>query len=252
MNGLKGKVAVVTGATSGIGKIAALALAEQGVNLVLAGRRTDKGVEIQKQTEAKGVKSIFQTADVAKESDIKKLFEIVEKEFGRLDFALNNAGVESEAAGVDAFNNEQYDQVMDTNVRGTMLSMKYEIPLMRKNGKGSIVNVSSIAGLVGFANFSVYVASKHAVLGLTKSAALELAHDSIRVNAVSPGAIQTDMLNRWVDNNDEAKAGFAKMHPMGRVGKPEEIAAAALFLMSDDSAFVTGQSLAVDGGYTTA
>jgi NAD(P)-dependent dehydrogenase (short-subunit alcohol dehydrogenase family) len=252
MNGLKGKVAVVTGATSGIGKITALALAEAGVNLVLAGRRTDKGAEVQKQTGERGIKSIFQTVDVVKEANIKKLFEVVENQFGRLDFAFNNAGVESEAADVGAFNNEKYDLVMDTNVRGMMLSMKYEVPLMRKSGKGAIVNVSSIAGLVGFAKFSIYAASKHAVIGLTKSAALELALDNIRVNAVAPGAIQTDMLNRWVDHEDEVKQAFAKMHPMGRVGKPEEIASTVLFLMSDDSAFITGQTIAVDGGYTIA
>jgi NAD(P)-dependent dehydrogenase (short-subunit alcohol dehydrogenase family) len=252
MKGLKGRVAVVTGATSGIGKITALALASEGVNLVLAGRRADKGAEIQKQTADKGIRSVFKATDVSKEHEVQDLFDIVEKEFGRLDLAFNNAGVESEAAGIEAFGNDEYDRVMNANVRGTMLCLKYEVPLMRQTGQGAIVNNSSIAGLIGLANYSIYVASKHAVLGLTKSAALELAPAKIRVNAVSPGAVQTDMLDRFVNRDDGIKAGFAKMHPLGRVGTTEEIASAVLFLLSDDSAFITGQSLTVDGGFTTA
>jgi NAD(P)-dependent dehydrogenase (short-subunit alcohol dehydrogenase family) len=251
MKALKGKVAVVTGATSGIGRTTALALADEGVNLVLAGRRADKGEEVRKQAEAMGVKALFQSTDVAKEGDIKKLFETVEREFGHLDFAFNNAGVESKAAGVEAFNNDEYNRVMDTNVRGTMLSMKYEVPLMLKSGQGAIVNTSSIAGVVGIANFSIYVASKHAVIGLTKSAALELAPHGIRVNAVSPGAVLTEMFDRFAGHNDDAKSAFSKMHPLGRAGTADEIADSVLFLLSDNSSFITGQSLAVDGGYTT-
>lgn len=252
MKGLKGKVAVVTGATSGIGEATALALADAGVNLILTGRNEEKGKRVRSLAEARNVKAIFRKADIKIESDVRGVFEEVKSVFGHLDFALNNAGVESEGCPLESFDSRQYESVMETNVLGTMLSMKFEIPLMRMAGRGSIVNVSSIAGLIGFPNFSIYVASKHAVLGLTKSAALELASENIRVNAVSPGAVQTSMLDRWVDNDERKKASFAKMHPLGRVGSPDEIASTVLFLMSEDAAFITGQSLAVDGGYTVS
>jgi NAD(P)-dependent dehydrogenase (short-subunit alcohol dehydrogenase family) len=252
MKGLQNKVAVITGATSGIGLATALRLAEEGVNLVLAGRRADRGAEIQDRVAKKGIKAIFKVADVTREDNLVDLFGMVEKEFGQLHFAFNNAGVESDACSVEKATGEEYNRVMDTNVKGVLLSIKHEVPLMRKADGGVIVNTSSIAGLVGLADYSIYVASKHAVLGLTKSAALELAKDNIRVNAVSPGAVETELFDRFVGHDDQMKAGFAKMHPLGRVGKPEEIAASVAFLFSDDATFITGQSLTVDGGYTTA
>ena len=252
MKGLKDKVAVITGATSGIGWDAALRLAEEGVNLVLAGRRADKGEELATHLQKKGVKVIFKATDVTSEDSVKELFEVVEKTLGRLDFAFNNAGVESESASIEAFSTSDYHRVMDTNVLGTLLSMKYEVPMMKKSGGGSIVNTGSIAGLIGMPNFSVYIASKHALLGLTKAVALELARENIRVNAVSPAAVQTEMFDRFVGNNEEVKAGFANMHPMGRIGQPSEIASVVAFLFSGESSFMTGQSITVDGGYTAA
>ena len=251
MNGLRNKVAVITGATSGIGLATAMRLADEGVNLVLAGRRVDKGMQVQDRTSQKGIRAIFKATDVTREDDLADLFGIVEKEFGQLHFAFNNAGVESKNVPIEKTTGDEYDHVMDTNVKGVLLSIKHEVPLMREGG-GVIVNTCSVAGLIGFADFSIYVASKHAVLDLTKSAALKLAKDHIRVNAVSPGAIETGMLDRFVGHDEQSKADFAKMHPLGRVGKPEEIAAAVAFLFSDDAAFITGQSLTVDGGYTTA
>lgn len=252
MKDLKNKVAVVTGATSGIGWDTALRLADEGVNLVLAGRRLEKGEELVHLVEKKGVKCSFKQTDITNEEGVEQLFTAIEKKFGQLDFAFNNAGIESEAASAEAFNKSDYQRVMDTNVMGTLLSLKYEIPLMKKAGGGSIVNTGSIAGLIGLANYSVYVASKHALLGLTKAVALEVARDKIRVNAVSPAAVQTEMLDRFVGHNDEMKAGFANMHPMGRVGQTEEIASAVAYLFSSESSFMTGQSLTVDGGYTAA
>jgi NAD(P)-dependent dehydrogenase (short-subunit alcohol dehydrogenase family) len=252
MKGLKDKVAVITGATSGIGWDASLRLAEEGVNLVLAGRRADKGEELAAHVQKKGVKVIFKATDVTSEDSVEELFAVVEKTFGRLDFAFNNAGVESESAGIEAFSTSDYHRVMDTNVLGTLLSMKYEVPMMKKSGGGSIVNTGSIAGLIGMPNFSVYIASKHALLGLTKAVALELARENIRVNAVSPAAVQTEMFDRFVGNNEEVKAGFANMHPMGRIGQPSEIASVVAFLFSGESSFMTGQSITVDGGYTAA
>jgi NAD(P)-dependent dehydrogenase (short-subunit alcohol dehydrogenase family) len=252
MKGLQSKVAVITGATSGIGLGTALRLAEEGVNLVLAGRRAERGAEIRNRVAKKGIKAIFKVTDVTREDNLVDLFGMVEKEFGQLHFAFNNAGVESDACSIEKATGEEYNRVMDTNVKGVLLSIKHEVPLMRKADGGVIVNTSSIAGLVGLADYSIYVASKHAVLGLTKSAALELAKDNIRVNAVSPGAVETELFDRFVGHDDQMKAGFAKMHPLGRVGKPEEIAAAVAFLFSDDATFITGQSLTVDGGYTTA
>lgn len=246
MNGLRNKVAVITGATSGIGLATALRLAEEGVNLVLAGRHLDKGMQVQERASQKGIKAIFKATDVTREDDLADLFGMVEKEFGQLHFAFNNAGVESKNGPIEKATGDEYDHVMDTNVKGVLLSIKHEVPLMRKAGGGVIVNTCSIAGLIAFAYVSIYVASKHAVLGLTKSAALELAGENIRVNAVSPGAIETGILDRFVGHDEQYKADFAKMHPLSRVGKPEEIAAAVAFLFSDDAAFITGQSLTVE------
>lgn len=170
-----------------------LRLADEGVNLVLAGRHADKGAEVQDRVAQKGIKAIFKATDVTCEDDLIDLFDRVEAEFGQLNFAFNNPGVESGACSIEKATGEEYDRVMDTNVKGALLSIKHEVPLLRKAG-GGVVNTSSIAGLIGFVNSSIYVASKHAVLGLTNSAALELAKDNIRVNAISPAAIETEML----------------------------------------------------------
>jgi NAD(P)-dependent dehydrogenase (short-subunit alcohol dehydrogenase family) len=188
--------------------------------------------------------------DVSKAAQVKELVERTMQKYGRLDFAFNNAGIEQDPAPILEQDEESYDRVMDINVKGVWLSMKYEIPAMLKTGGGSIVNTSSSAGVVAFPGVGIYVASKHAVIGLTKSAALEFAKQGIRVNAVLPAGIETDMLQRFVGDKPDSRAQLTAMHPIGRIGKSEEIADAAIWLSSSKSSFVTGHSLLVDGGFT--
>jgi NAD(P)-dependent dehydrogenase (short-subunit alcohol dehydrogenase family) len=244
-----GKVALVTGGTSGIGKATAIAYAREGAKVVLSGRREKEGLAVVEEIQKHGGTAHFIKADVSQEADVKRLVEQTVVKFGRLDVAFNNAGIEwlgsiTEVAEAD------YRQTFDINVWGVLAAMKYEIPAMLKTGGGAIVNTSSIAGHVGMAGASVYIASKHAVEGLTKTAALEFARQGIRVNAVAPAAIDTDMIDRFVGGADsEQKKGMAEAHPVGRMGKSEEIAAAVLYLTSDAAKFTTGISLPVDGGW---
>ena len=197
-----------------------------------------------------GGEGIFVTTDVSKAAQVKELVERTMQEFGRLDFAFNNAGIEQEPTPFLEQDEETYDRVMDINVKGVWLSMKYEIPAMLKTGGGSIVNTSSSLGVVGMPGVEIYVASKHAVIGLTKSAAVEFGKQGIRINAVLPAAIETDMLQRFVGDKPETRDYMTAKHPIGRVGKPEEIADAAIWLSSSKASFVTGHSLLVDGGFT--
>ena len=250
MTTFSGKVAVVTGGTSGIGKAAAIALAQAGANVVVAGRRQAEGEETIRQIQASGGDSFFVATDVSKEADVQALIEKTMARYGRLDIAFNNAGVDQEATPLPEQTEATYDRIMDINVKGVWLSLKHEIPAMLENGGGAIVNTSSGLGLVGAAGVPIYVASKHAVEGLTKSVALEYAKQGIRVNAVSPGLIQTEMLDRTVQTNTELIEYFKTTLPMGRIGTPQEVVNAVLWLCSDTSSFVTGQSLTVDGGYT--
>jgi NAD(P)-dependent dehydrogenase (short-subunit alcohol dehydrogenase family) len=243
------KVALVTGGTSGIGRSAAIAFAQAGAKVVVAGRRQTEGEETVQAIRAHGGEAIFVTTDVAKAADVQTLVEKVIAQYGRLDIAFNNAGVEQEPTPITDQTEATYDQVMDINVKGVWLSMKHEIPAMLKNGGGAIINTSSIAGLVGFAGPSIYIASKHAVEGLTKSIALEYAKAGIRVNAVSPGPIETAMFDRFASQNPAAGEYFKSAVPMGRVGQAEEVVNAVLWLASDAASYVTGQSLAVDGGF---
>jgi NAD(P)-dependent dehydrogenase (short-subunit alcohol dehydrogenase family) len=250
MNEFQGKIALVTGGTSGIGRAAAIAYAREGADVVVAGRRTAEGEETVRLVRAQGRQAMFVQTDVAQESQVQKLIGRTLEQFGRLDFAFNNAGTEQEPTPFLEQDEETYDRVMDINVKGVWLSMKFEIPAMLKTGGGSIVNTSSSLGVVGMPGVEIYVASKHAVIGLTKSAALEFGKEGIRVNAVLPAAIETDMLQRFVGDNPEARDYITAKHPIGRVGKSEEIADAAIWLSSSKSSFVTGHSLLVDGGFT--
>ncbi|MBW4428585.1 MAG: SDR family oxidoreductase [Nostoc desertorum CM1-VF14] len=249
MTTLSGKVAVVTGGTSGIGKAAAIALAQAGANVVVAGRRQAEGEETIRQIQAIGGDGFFVATDVSKEADVQALIEKTMARYERLDIAFNNAGVDQETTPLPEQTEATYDRIMDINVKGVWLSLKHEIPAMLKNGGGAIVNTSSGLGLVGAAGVPIYVASKHAVEGLTKSVALEYALQGVRVNAVSPGLIQTEMLDRTVQTNTELIEYFKTTLPMGRIGTPEEVVNAVLWLCSDASSFVTGHSLTVDGGY---
>jgi NAD(P)-dependent dehydrogenase (short-subunit alcohol dehydrogenase family) len=244
-----GKVALVTGGTSGIGRATALAFAKAGAKVVLSGRREAEGAAVAAEIKAAGGDALFVKADVSIEADVKNLVEKTVATYGRLDVAFNNAGVEFGGPFTEV-TEAGYRRTFDINVWGVIASMKYEIPALLKSGGGAIVNTSSIAGHVGMAGASIYIASRHAVEGITKSVALEVAKQGIRVNAVAPAAIETDMIDRFVGKEGDMRNYFASLHPIGRMGKSQEIADAVLFLCSDAASFITGESLKVDGGFT--
>lgn len=249
-NRFEGKVVLVTGATSGIGEASALAFAKEGAMLVLAGRREEEGLRVQKSIEDIGAKAIFVKTDITKEEDVIALIVAAVAAFGKIDIAFNNAGTDGAIKPITEKTLEDYNHTFNTNVLGTFFSMKHEVAQMQKNGGGSIVNTASIAGLVGLANGSFYAASEHAIIGLTKSVALEVAKQNIRVNAVAAGVAKTAMMERFTGGIKEVQDFLATLHPIGRFAEPEEIAKAVLFLASDDASFMTGESMAVDGGYT--
>ena len=240
-----GKVVLVTGGTSGIGKATAIEFARAGAKVVLSGRREKEGKEIVRQIEELGGDAAFVRADVAKDADVKAMVKFTVDKFGKIDIAFNNAGVEWKGS-LDQATEGEYRRIFDTNVWGVLNSMRHEIPVMLNNGGGVIVNTSSIVGHVGFPQVSIYDASKHAVEGLTKSVALEFAKQNIRINAVAPGPIATEMWDRVAGGGvgDQITA----IVPAGRTGTSEEIAAAVLYLASDAAKFTTGASLVVDGG----
>src|SRR6266404_1273981 len=244
---MKNKVILTTGALTGIGRATALAFAREGANVVVCGRRDDAGNALVTELRALGVEAEYIRADVRHEEDVRSLVDKTVKRFGHLDVAVNTAGTEGKRGPVTEQSAESYAAVFDTNVLGTLLSMKHELRVMLPQGSGSIVNVSSTYGHTGAAGVSIYAASKHAVEGLTKSAALEAAGTGVRVNAVAPGPIETGMLNRFT-GTDERKAGLITTVPLKRVGAPEEIAQTIVFLSSDKASFVTGASFLVDGG----
>jgi NAD(P)-dependent dehydrogenase (short-subunit alcohol dehydrogenase family) len=245
------KVALVTGGTSGIGRETALELAKAGAKVVIAGRRETEGREVVGAIEKLGGKALFVKTDVSREGDVKALVDKAVATFGRLDFAFNNAGIEGQVGLTsDQQTEENYRRVFDINVLGVLLSMKYEIPAIIKNG-GAIVNTSSVVGQVAIPGVGPYTASKHAVNGLTRTAALEFAKQGVRVNAVAFGAIQTPMVDRFVGEAKTENAQrdwLAGMHPVGRVGSVAEAAQAVLTML--ENPFVTGSILAVDGGWT--
>jgi len=245
------QVVLITGALTGIGRAAALAFAKDGARLVVSGRREELGNKLVAEIRALGAEAEFIQADVRRDADVQNLVDQTVARFGRLDAAVNNAGTEGQPGLITDQTADSYNATFETNVLGTLLSMKHEIRAMKGQNKGSIVNISSTFGRTGRAYASVYSASKHAVEGLTKSAALELAESGIRVNLVAPGPTETGMLNRFA-GNEQNKAGLAARVPLKRLGAPEEIAEAILFLSSDKASFVTGASLLVDGGKTAA
>ncbi|HWZ66958.1 MAG TPA: glucose 1-dehydrogenase [Stellaceae bacterium] len=240
-------VVLITGALTGIGRAAAFAFARAGNRVVISGRHEDVGQALAAELREFGGKAEFIRADVRHDDDVRGLVDQTVARFGRLDAAVNAAGTEGKPGPVTEQTAESYAATFDTNVLGTLLSMKHELRVMRPQRSGSIVNVSSTYGHAGTPNASVYAASKHAVEGLTKSAALEVAGSGVRVNAVAPGPTETGMLNRFT-GNAERKAGLVSTVPLGRVGQPDEIATAILFLCSDQASFVSGHVLSVDGG----
>jgi len=252
MKTFENKIVLITGGNSGIGKATALAFAKEGANVVISGRRVAEGEELAKKITSAGGSALFARTDVAREDDIVALVEKTVGIFGALHIAFNNAGTEGQFGLLTTEQTvEHYHQVCDINIRGVLLSMKHEIPAMLRSGGGAIVNNSSVAGHIGFPGSSVYVASKFAVIGLTKTAALEFARQGVRVNSVSPGPIQTEMFDRaFGEGETEMKKTIATQTPVGRIGTPEEIAGAVLWLSSPGAAFITGQDITVDGGYT--
>jgi NAD(P)-dependent dehydrogenase (short-subunit alcohol dehydrogenase family) len=244
-------VILVTGALTGIGRAAALTFAQDGATLVAAGRREAEGKALEAELRALGAQAAFIRADVRHEGDVRHLVDETVARFGRLDIAVNNAGTEGKPGPVTAQTADSYAEMFDTNVLGTLLSLKHELRVMQSQGSGSIVNVSSTMGERGAANLSLYTASKHAVEGLTKSAALEAAVFGVRVNAVAPGPTETAMLDRLAGTPDK-KAAFYAAVPLKRGAKPQEIANAIAFLASDKASFVTGQILRINGGKTAS
>ena len=247
--GLEGKVGLVTGGTSGIGRDTALLFAKAGVKVVVAGRRQPEGEEIIKRVREAGGDGLFVKTDVSKGYDVEGLIEKIVQKFGRLDIAFNNAGVEGVLTPIIRQSEEDFDRAIEINLKGMFLCLKYEIrEMLKQGGGGSIVNMSSILGLVGSAGAAAYSASKHAVIGLTKTAALENAKNGIRINAVCPGATDTPMANRMFRVPAVHKYVLS-CHPIGRFARPAEIAEAVVWMCSDHASFMTGQCLVLDGGF---
>ncbi|GAA0852989.1 SDR family oxidoreductase [Aliiglaciecola litoralis] len=245
----KDKVVLVTGAAGAIGAQTAKAFAAQGANVVLSDN--DPAVEeVALALSEKGYKAVFKTCDVSRIDSVKRLFEFIRVHFNRLDIAFNNAGVDIENCKLAEGSESVYSKIMDVNVKGVWLCMQQEINMMLKTEAGVIVNTASVAGLGAAPTMSVYSASKHAVIGLTKSAAVEYAKSGIRINAVCPAVIDTEMYRRALDGDPKKEIAINRMHPIGRIGQPEEVASAVLYLCSDSASFTTGISLPVDGGAT--
>src|SRR5580700_7983216 len=242
-------VVLITGGLTGIGRATAAAFAKDGASIVVSGRREAEGKALEAELRSLGAETAFIRADVRREEDVSSLIDQTVARFGRIDAAVNAAGTEGRPGPVAEQTGESYAATFDTNVLGTLLSMKHELRVMQPQGSGSIINISSTYGHEGGAGASVYVGSKHAVEGMTKSAALEAASSGVRINAVAPGPIETGMLNRFT-GTAERKAALLKTVPLGRVGDPADIARAAVFLASEKASFITGHILTVDGGKT--
>lgn len=244
------KTVLVTGASSGIGRAAACAFARDGWAVALADRDEERGREVAAEFREAGTHCLFVRCDVADEASVDTMMGRIVAEFGRLDAAFNNAGIEGASAPMAESTAASFDQVVAVNLRGVWLCMRAELRQMLRQSGGAIVNCSSVAGLIGLPNISAYVAAKHGVVGLTRTAALEYARQNIRVNAVCPGAIETPMLERYMACNEGGREAMVRTEPIGRIGSPEEIANAVVWLCSERASFTTGQALAVDGGWT--
>jgi len=247
---MTGKVALITGAASGIGRAAAIAFAKNGANVVVADTQSDGGMQTVQLIEKSGSRSIFLECDVSIEADVEKMMELTIREFGKLDYAFNNAGVEGIRVITSELTETEWNRLININLKGVWLCLKHELKQMNKQKNGSIVNCSSIAGKVGFAMASAYVASKHGVIGLTEAASLEFANSGIRINSICPGVIRTPMVDRFLREHPTELEQLRAKEPMGRFGTPEEVADAVLWLCSDSSSYITGHALIVDGGWT--
>lgn len=245
----KDEVAVITGASSGIGRAAAVAFADAGARVALSDVQDAAGERVAGEIRERGVEVVFIHADVSQASEASALIDSVLQHFGRLDFAFNNAGIEGEMATTVDCTEQNFDRVIAVNLKGIWLCMRSELEHMLKRSAGAIVNCSSVAGLVGFPQLPAYAASKHGVIGLTRAAALECGKSGIRINAVCPGAIRTPMLDRIMSSTADMNRQLVASEPIGRLGTPEEIGKAVVWLCSDDASFVTGHALAVDGGW---
>lgn len=250
MNKLNGKTALITGGAGGIGRATALAFAAEGAKVVVADLQAAAANAVAEEVRAAGGEAIGIAVDVSRSEQVAAMVKQVVAHFGRLDIAFNNAAIDIEHEPLAKCTEEMFDRLMAVNVKGVWLCMKYEIEQMLAQGGGAIVNTSSIGGLSGAPRQPIYSGTKHAVIGLTKAAALEYGRKGIRVNAVCPGVIRTEMMERAIARDPRRGGHIDRIHPIGRVGEAEEIARVVVFLCSDDATFVLGQSLAVDGGYT--
>jgi len=249
MNEFNGKVALVTGAASGIGRATAKLYATRGAKVVVSDIDSLDGEATVKQIQDAGGQAIFVSADVSNSTQVQALVQAAIDEYGRLDYACNNAGMSGDAAFIADMPEEQFDRAIAVMLKGVFLCMKYQIPHMLKQGKGAIVNTSSGAGLIGFPGQCGYVSAKHAVVGLTKTAALEYIQKGIRINCICPGSTHSKIVSDWLGNEPEKEAEIAALHPIGRLAEPEEIAESVIWLSSDAASYMVGHALAIDGGY---
>ena len=250
---VSGKVALVTGSGAGIGRAAALKFAEEGAKVFVSDVNSDGGNETVALIKQKGGDAAFARADVARAADVAALVAVVVATYGRLDCACNNAGIEGKIAPIAEQMEQDFDEVMSVNAKGTFLCLKYEIAYMIRNGGGAIVNLASVAGLIGFPGLGAHVASKHAINGLTKNAALEYSKMGVRVNSICPGGIETRMLDSLVAQSSKGQVGTHEMmdplHPIGRIGTPDEVAELIVWLCSNRASFLTGANISIDGGF---